>query len=83
MEWSRGVEWSGVWSGVESTLNSCNMGRAFEMQLRNEFTLKTLPLWPFNLEQVTCMLTSKMQRKRVTKTLNFGTWGDFMVRIPF
>ena len=35
MEWSRGVEWSGVWSGVESTLNSCNVGRAFEMQFRN------------------------------------------------
>ena len=35
MEWSRGVEWCGVWSGVESTLNSCNLGRAFEMQLRN------------------------------------------------
>ena len=70
--------WSGVWSGVESTLYLCNLGRAFEMQLRNESTLKTLPLWSFNLEQV--MLTSKMQRKRVTKTLTLGTWGDFMVR---
>ena len=43
--------WSGVWSGVESTLNSCNLGRAFEMQLRNESTLKTLPLWPFILNR--------------------------------
>ena len=41
--WS-GVEWSGVWSGVESTLNSCHFERAFKMQLRNESTLKTLPL---------------------------------------
>ena len=61
---------------MESTLNSCNVGRAFEMQFKNESTLKTLPKWPFNLEQV--MLTSKMQRKRVTKnpfrSLNIYSW---------
>ena len=35
MEWSRGVEWSGVWSGVESTLHSCNLERMFGVELRN------------------------------------------------
>ena len=41
--WNGVVEWSGVWSGVESTLYSCNLGRAFVVEMRNESTLKTQP----------------------------------------
>ena len=41
--WNGVVEWSGVWSEVESTLYSCNLGRAFVVELRYESTLKTQP----------------------------------------
>ena len=42
--WSRGVEWSGVWSGVGSTLYSCYLGRKFVVELSNESTLNTTPM---------------------------------------
>ena len=39
------MEWSLEWSGVESTLYSCNLGRAFIVELRNQYTLKnTTPM---------------------------------------
>ena len=34
--WNGVMEWSGVWSGVESTLYLCNLGRAFAVELTNE-----------------------------------------------
>ena len=40
MESWNGVELSLEWSGVESTLYSCNLGRAFGVGLKNESTFK-------------------------------------------
>ena len=83
MEWSRGVEWSGVEFGVESILHSCYLGRAFGVELKNESTFKK-PKWMFNFEQV--MVTSKMQKKTESQkplqdfeyTWNvLDTWGEF------
>ena len=66
MEWSRGMEWSGVWSGVESTLYSCNLGRAFGVGLGKI----SLPLKPqMTLQFRTSNGDVKDAKKLIAKTL--------------
>ena len=74
--WS-GVEWSWVWSGVESTLYSCNLGRAWSWKM--SLPLKTQMTVQFRTSNGD---VKDAKKKRIAKTLS-GLWIYMYMECPW